>query len=88
MYKQTYKGLPGLLQQLLQPYLRTSLILKPLPRGVICGVFFVVVDFFTYCFLKHFFILSLEDKLRIQPPHFSAETFFSPALTSETQPSL
>lgn len=86
MYKRTYKGLPGLLQQLLQPYLRTSLILKPLPRGVICAFFFVV-DFYTYCFLKPFFILSLEDKLRIQPPHFSAETFFSPALTSETRPS-
>lgn len=39
MYERTCKGLPGLLQQLLQPYLRTSLILKPLARGVIRGGF-------------------------------------------------
>lgn len=83
MYERTCKGLPGLLQQLLQPYLRTSLILKPLARGVIRGGF--LLFFYTYCFLRHFFILPLGDKLRIQPPHFSAETFFGPALTSETR---
>lgn len=76
VYEQTCKGLPGSLQQLLQPYLRTSLILKPLPRGVIRGGFFFWLIFYTHCFLKHFLILSWGDELRIQPPHFSAETFF------------